>query len=291
MSTRFLTKEKSDKNLKQTGYVSPDKDKQQGSKRHLNRGASDNFSTDDASSRTSSGRFKNFNEDGTCNREFNRDGSLRSIGKENSVRFKKRNGEHKPKEAEVIGVRDLDSFIKQVSSKDLITCDEIDDFIQDIEGRLDKGLSIDRRPSMRKTLKNSDQKMDSNGDYDRYGFLIMKTDDEAYVPSSSQVQKALDKEDERIDKWIYMLNNWDTFFLRKFNKVKSRVRKGIPHAIRGEAWYRLAHVEDMKLLFPNALDLENVENQLTEQVREMLLLCTVINISPNCGRFCSLGCF
>ena len=129
-------------------------------------------------------------------------------------------------------------MIKTVSSKDLISSDEIDDFINDIEKNLSKEETKTnaQSPSPRKTVKNSASRatlLDGSHEFDRHGFLIAKPAADAFVLSDEELQKSLDKEDERTDKWIYMLNHWDTFFLRRFSKVKSRVRKGIPHAIRG----------------------------------------------------------
>jgi hypothetical protein len=206
---------------------------------------------------------KNFNQDGTSNRAYNRDGTPRSIGKENSIRFKEQErGTSSTKSKQpVISNLDIDSIIKSMSSKELVCVDEIDDFIVKIEETL--STTPDR-----KTVKNSSRGslLDGTNAFDRYGFLITQLSAEAFVLPSTEVQKMHDKEDERTDKWIYMINHWDTFFLGHFSKVKSRVRKGIPHAIRGEAWYRLAHVDDMKTLFPQALDLNNLEERLDPQV-------------------------
>lgn len=182
----------------------------------------------------------------------------------------KKNDEYStPSNDSVIPSSDIDGILKSVSSRDLVTSDEIDDFISEIEN----GLSVEEtkeKVKSRKTMKNSDRKESEteNDDYDRHGFKIPVPSEDSFVMSQEEVQKMHDKEDERTDKWIYMLNHWDTFILRRFSKVKSRVRKGIPHAVRGEAWYRLAHVDDMRRLFPLALDLTDVEKRLDPQVAE-----------------------
>lgn len=257
MSGRNLTKEKSDKNLTQTGYSSPKVNRKKNSERSdekdITRMGSDRSL--ETKENSSAGKLvrgnseKNFNADGTSNREFNRDGSERSIGREKSLRFNKQESFNSSNSSSssssssssptFFAAIDLDAMIKQVSSRDLISSDEIDDFINDIENNLSKDeskSSSSNNNSPRKTVKNSATRrdlLDGSHEFDRNGFLISKPDPEAFVLSTDELQRALDKEDERTDKWIYMLNHWDTFFLRKFSKVKSRVRKGIPHAIRG----------------------------------------------------------
>ena len=44
---------------------------------------------------------------------------------------------------------------------------------------------------------------------------------------------------KREQKWLHMLSNWDEFMVSKYDKVRSRCRKGIPPATRPEAWYYL----------------------------------------------------
>jgi len=47
----------------------------------------------------------------------------------------------------------------------------------------------------------------------------------------------------RESKWLDMLNHWDHFMLRKYDKVRERCRKGIPSAIRARAWQYLCGAE------------------------------------------------
>lgn len=237
---------------------------------------------------------KNFNADGTSAREFNRDGSLRSIAKDKNSNSSVGNEAESPPKAskssskkDIVAISDVDTMIKQVSTKDMILSGEIDAFISDIENKLSGDEGKSKSPP-RKTVKNASLRsmlLDGTHDFDRYGFLITKPDSEAFVLSTDELQKRLDKEDERTDKWIYMLNHWDYFFLKKFNKIKSRVRKGIPHAIRGEAWHRLAHVDDMKVLFPLALDLDNLEERLDPHVSFVYNSLHENYINFVCGHF------
>ncbi len=67
---------------------------------------------------------------------------------------------------------------------------------------------------------------------DRYGFII---DDDNHSQQPSQRQIAL--EHKRMEKWTYMLDNWERF--HNSEKLKTRVRKGIPEPFRGLVWQKL----------------------------------------------------
>lgn len=44
----------------------------------------------------------------------------------------------------------------------------------------------------------------------------------------------------REQKWLDMFAQWPSFIQYRFDKVKSRCRKGIPASVRGQAWYHLS---------------------------------------------------
>jgi hypothetical protein len=44
----------------------------------------------------------------------------------------------------------------------------------------------------------------------------------------------------REQKWLDMFARWPSFIQSRFDKVKSRCRKGIPPSVRGQAWYHLS---------------------------------------------------
>ena len=44
---------------------------------------------------------------------------------------------------------------------------------------------------------------------------------------------------KRESKWLEMLNHWDAFMIKRYDKVRDRCRKGIPSAIRARAWQHL----------------------------------------------------
>jgi len=54
---------------------------------------------------------------------------------------------------------------------------------------------------------------------------------------------SIEKNREREGKWLLMLANWNLYSKSKKyqSKLKNRVRKGIPDAIRGKAWMFLRY--------------------------------------------------
>jgi hypothetical protein len=44
----------------------------------------------------------------------------------------------------------------------------------------------------------------------------------------------------REQKWLDMFARWSSFIESRFDKVKTRCRKGIPPSVRGQAWYHLS---------------------------------------------------
>ena len=62
----------------------------------------------------------------------------------------------------------------------------------------------------------------------------------------------------RESKWIEMLENFNEWMDRRFKKIKSRCRKGIPQSMRSRAWMHLTHAHALKTNKPyyykNCLD-------------------------------------
>ena len=76
---------------------------------------------------------------------------------------------------------------------------------------------------------------------DKYGFLR---------ETSGSTNKNLLRENARIEKWEKMLGDWERYTTKKAKKLKSRIRKGIPSASRGRAWYLLSGSEAIKANYP-----------------------------------------
>lgn len=64
-------------------------------------------------------------------------------------------------------------------------------------------------------------------------------DKESLTLSEEQIKnmkKYVQKEAERSKKWVKMFARWDSYSKRYPEKIKARVRKGIPDRVRGKAW-------------------------------------------------------
>ncbi|DBA80200.1 TPA: hypothetical protein ACH3X2_007662 [Trebouxia sp. C0005] len=89
---------------------------------------------------------------------------------------------------------------------------------------------------------------------DRYGFVISNVGTPGASTSASDTSPAMSKEATRVKKWQKMLGfdgkNWNHFYGRRHAKVKQRVRKGIPDAVRGLAWQMLSGSRELVQLNP-----------------------------------------
>ncbi|XP_022253446.1 USP6 N-terminal-like protein isoform X2 [Limulus polyphemus] len=76
---------------------------------------------------------------------------------------------------------------------------------------------------------------------DRYGFLH-----DTHLPErlTAHETKVREMENERLNKWMKMLKSWEKYSNR--DKLKRRVYKGIPNAVRGEVWARLLDIHRVK---------------------------------------------
>ena len=87
---------------------------------------------------------------------------------------------------------------------------------------------------------------------DRYGFM---TDDHR-SRATAVSKKDSRKESERTVKWIKMIKNWDKYIFQKEEKLKNRIRKGIPDSVRGTVWPLLINVNLWKTKYPGAMNPE-----------------------------------
>lgn len=83
---------------------------------------------------------------------------------------------------------------------------------------------------------------------DRNGFVVASAD-------STHVAKGLTAADiatirRHEIKWMGMLNDWDTWMLKRPGKIKSRCRKGIPDSLRGRIWARLTGADELMAANP-----------------------------------------
>ena len=89
---------------------------------------------------------------------------------------------------------------------------------------------------------------------DRYGFNIRATAEEdqfdanrrGVVLSPAELTARREKEAERLTKWVKMMKDWNNTVSKKKEKLKRRVRKGIPDAVRGKVWMCFVEEEAKK---------------------------------------------
>ena len=97
---------------------------------------------------------------------------------------------------------------------------------------------------------------------DRYGF-ILSNDSIEFHRTEEQKRELIEKETERTKKWIKMIKRWDYTLTHRGNKLRERLRKGIPDALRSDVWCKLSRINDMKQLYPNKFHITQPTN-LTE---------------------------
>ena len=81
---------------------------------------------------------------------------------------------------------------------------------------------------------NPDKIMDT----DEFGFIKESTDDK------KQDKEYLLRYNARLEKWNYMLSNFEEFSKKNSVKLKERVRKGIPDCLRGYAWQKILNIDE-----------------------------------------------
>jgi hypothetical protein len=83
----------------------------------------------------------------------------------------------------------------------------------------------------------------------------------------------------REQKWLDMFSRWPSFILKRFDKLKTRCRKGIPPSVRGQAWYHLSAAkyrqehEDQNCLTGNLFSYyltQTVDQRVLEDIKKDL---------------------
>ncbi|XP_022702172.1 USP6 N-terminal-like protein isoform X2 [Varroa jacobsoni] len=115
----------------------------------------------------------------------------------------------------------------------------------EIVAKYDKGWLKDSEH----ILPWEDPSYDEAAKIDRYGFIHEKALPERF---SELEKKQLAKEVERGDKWLKMTKSWSKYMTNasKHELLRSRVYKGIPDRIRGDAWKLLLNVDELSAQQP-----------------------------------------
>lgn len=75
---------------------------------------------------------------------------------------------------------------------------------------------------------------------------------------------------KRREKWRKMITNWDYYKKKNFDKLRERVFKGIPNAVRGSAWMLLLDVPRIKDEQQNRYEeMYNLGKQYSREIRQI----------------------
>ncbi len=85
---------------------------------------------------------------------------------------------------------------------------------------------------------------------DKFGFIPGDRFHQSLLITESELMLRREKEIERTKKWLKMINNWEFTTTRRQAKLKRRIRKGIPDALRMKVWYDLSQAEKIKKKIP-----------------------------------------
>ena len=113
---------------------------------------------------------------------------------------------------------------------------------------------------------------------DEYGFIIDKKSEE-----KNQKDKSTDllMINARMEKWNYMIQNYDEFKVKKFDKLKSRTRKGIPDSLRSYVWQLFAE----KNRFYQKDLFKKLESRSIKEDMELVIIKDLDRTYPNCQLF------
>ena len=113
---------------------------------------------------------------------------------------------------------------------------------------------------------------------DEYGFIIDKKSEE-----KNQKDKSTDllMINARMEKWNYMIQNYDEFKVKKFEKLKSRTRKGIPDSLRSYVWQLFAE----KNRFYQKDLFKKLESRSIKEDMELVIIKDLDRTYPNCQLF------
>ena len=119
---------------------------------------------------------------------------------------------------------------------------------------------------------------------DQFGFIKSK---EEKIETKKNEKKKTNKNkyslliNSRTEKWLYMLEHYDSFFKKNYNKLKKRTRKGIPDNLRSNVWQLFA---DIKTIYKKDL-YQELSNRKLNQEDEEIILKDLDRTYPSCQLF------
>jgi hypothetical protein len=120
-------------------------------------------------------------------------------------------------------------------------------------------------------VENSDRALE-NSHIDRYGFYITDDNLRNSAPIAASTLKARkQKEAERASKWVRMIKKWDKVIIYRQQKLKRRVRKGIPDVVRGYAWFHLSGGKALRRRLPALVgtNIASIDERTADEVRSL----------------------
>ena len=113
---------------------------------------------------------------------------------------------------------------------------------------------------------------------DEYGFIIEKKSEENELKNNKE---ELLKINARMEKWNYMIQNYEEFKTKKFDKLKSRTRKGIPESLRSYIWQLFGEKNNYyKKDYFKELDTKPIKEDI-----ETVIIKDLDRTFPNCQLF------
>lgn len=109
---------------------------------------------------------------------------------------------------------------------------------------------------------------------DRYGFYVSDDFHTSLLVSKEESALRKVKEAERTTKWIKMVKNWNGVIINRKEKLKRRVRKGIPDHVRGFVWTKISGASTYSSKYPilSAIDVTTLDELTVDEVTDGLLL-------------------
>lgn len=161
------------------------------------------------------------------------------------------------------------------SSKSLLEIKIIEEkLLQSIEN----SEKIDKDKIELAEIINFKENPDSILDTDEFGFI---KDSKNKNGEKKEGRDSLLKYNIRLEKWNYMLNNYDDFYKNHFAKLKKRTRKGIPDSIRGYAWQKIINLDEFyeKDLY------QDLNVQEPDKSVETIIIKDIDRTFPKCSFF------
>lgn len=114
----------------------------------------------------------------------------------------------------------------------------------------------------------TDTKREATKTVDRYGFYVSDDFHTSLLVSKEESALRKEKEAERTTKWIKMVKNWNGVIINRKEKLKRRIRKGIPDHVRGFVWTKISEASTYSAKYPNlsAIDVITLDELTVDEV-------------------------